>query len=92
MKDFIHRAVWAIASMERKRLEELHRERIQPRIPLPEMNQVLKQLEDLRKDRQILSAQGQSVYQESKNILADVQATLRTLHSNAVANTRKKKG
>lgn len=92
MKEFIHRSVWALGSPERKRLEELFKDHIQPDIPLPQMNEVLKQLEDLQKHRQILSAQGQTVSQESRNIAAEVQGALRTLQSNAAANAQKKKG
>lgn len=83
MRDFIHRAIWALGSPERKRLGELYKEHIQPQIPFPEMNEVLKQLEDLQKDRQVLSALGKGVYQESRAIAAEVQGAVSTLQSNA---------
>jgi len=112
MRDFIHRAIWALGSPERKRLGELYKENIQPRrlsekgsdpggqtpfrtASFPEMNEVLKQLEDLQKDRQVLSALGKGVYQESKAIAAEVQGAVSTLQNNAksqrikLANTSK---
>jgi uncharacterized protein YoxC len=95
MRDFIHRAVWSLGSPERKRLGELYKEHIQPQIPFPEMNDVLKQLEDLQKDRQVLSGLGKGVYQESKAIAGEVQGAVNTLQNNAksqrikLANTSK---
>ena len=46
----------------------------------------------LRKDRQVLSGQGQTVYQECKAISADVQGALRRLQSNAATRASQKKG
>jgi hypothetical protein len=91
MRDFVHRATWAMGSPERKRLEEIYKDHIQPQMPFPQMDDVLKQLEDLHKDRQILSAQGTTVYQECKGISADIQGTLRMLQGNAAANALRKK-
>ncbi|MBI3822504.1 MAG: hypothetical protein HY289_07470 [Planctomycetes bacterium] len=91
MKEFIHRSVWAIGSPERKRLEELYNDHIQPHIPFPQIDEVLKQLEELRKDRQVLSAHGKTVYQECRGIATELQGTLRTLQTNT-ANAQKKKG
>jgi hypothetical protein len=90
-KEFIHRATWAMGTPERKRLEELFKNHIGPRVPFPELEQLFEQLESVRKDRQVLSAQGTTVYQECKSILAEVQAALRTLQSTAAANAAKKK-
>jgi hypothetical protein len=59
------------------------------------MNDVLKQLEDLQKDRQVLSGLGKGVYQESKAIAGEVQGAVNTLQNNAksqrikLANTSK---
>jgi hypothetical protein len=92
MRDYIHRSTWATATPERKKLEELFKNHIRPRIPLPRMDQLAEQLESLFKDRQVLSALGVSVYQECKSISADMQGALRTLQSNAAANASKKKG
>ncbi len=83
MRDFIHRAIWALGSPERKRLGELYQEHIQPQIPFPEMNEVLKQLEGLQKDRQVLAGLGKAVYQESRAIAAEVQGAVTTLQNNA---------
>jgi hypothetical protein len=92
MKEFIHRSTWVTGTPERKKLEEIFKEHIRPRVPFPQMDKVAEQLDNLLKDRQVLSAQGNSVYQECKSISADVQGTLRTLQSNAAANATKKRG
>jgi hypothetical protein len=91
MREFIHRATWAIGLPERKTLGELFKNHIQPQVPFPQMDEVPEQLENLLKDRQVLSAQGVSVYEDCKSISADVQGTLRTLQSNASTNERKQK-
>jgi hypothetical protein len=88
MKDFIHRSIWSMGSPERKRLEELYNGHIQPRIPFPKIDEVLKQLDELRKDRLVLSAHGKTVYQECRGIAAELQGALRTIQYNA----QKKKG
>src|SRR5204863_2404514 len=77
-REFIHRATWAMGTPERKKLEELFKNHIQPRVPFPQMDQVVEQLEHLLKDRQVLSAHGVSVHREGKSISADVQGALRT--------------
>jgi hypothetical protein len=82
MKDFIRRAIWALGAPERKRLEERYTEHIQPQIAFPNPDEVLKQLEDLRKDRQVLCSVGKTVYQESRTVCTGVQSALRTLQSN----------
>jgi hypothetical protein len=90
LKDFIHRAVWAIASPERKRLETIHIDHIQPQVPFPQIEVVLKQLEDLRKDRQVLLSIGKTVQQECKGIAVELQAAVRALQNNASKAQRKK--
>jgi hypothetical protein len=92
VREFIHRSTWAAGTPEKKKLEELYKNHIQPRISCPEMDRVMEQIESLLKDRQVLVAHGTSVYQECKSISADVQGTLRTLQSNAAANATKKRG
>jgi hypothetical protein len=92
VKEFIHRSTWAAGTPERKKLEELFKNHIRPRVPFPQMGQVLDQLESLLKDRQVLSAHGVMVYQECKSVTADVQGALRTLQSSAAANATKKRG
>ena len=90
-REFIHRATWALGVPERKRLEELFRNHIEPRIPFPQMDKEREQLEHLQKDRQVLSAQGNSVCQECRGILAEVQRGLSTLQRNAADNARRKR-
>jgi hypothetical protein len=90
VREFIHRATWAMGLPERKKLEEIFKNHIQTRIPFPEMDKVAEQVEYLLKDRQVLSAHGVAVCQECQNISADIQGALRTLQSNATANARKK--
>src|SRR5262245_66009071 len=53
VREFIHRATWALGLPERKRLEELFKSHIEPRVPFPEMDDVREQLEHLQKDRQV---------------------------------------
>lgn len=92
IKEFIHRATWAMGTPERKKLEELFRNHDQPPTAYPEMDKVPGQLEFLLKDRQVLSSQGVAVCQECQGIAAEIQGALRTLQSNAAANIRKKLG
>ncbi len=91
-KEFIHRATWARGTPERKRLDELFTNVAKAHTPSVPVEQVLDELEALRKDLQQLSAQGVTVYQECKSILADVQGALRRLQSNAAARAAQKKG
>lgn len=91
-RDFIHRSTWAAGAPERKRLDELFKNHVRLRAPFPQADQVAEHLENLRKDRQVLSALGVSVYQECKSVSADIQGALRTLQSNAAANAAKKRG
>lgn len=90
VREFIHRATWAVGLPERKQLDELFKNPIQSPIPLAELNKVRSQLENLLKDRQVLSAHGVAVSQECQSISAEIQGALRTLQSNAAANARKK--
>src|SRR5262249_33637793 len=92
LREIIHRSIWAMGSAERKRLEDLYKNHIRPKVPFPQLDKVLEQLESLQKDRQVLSAHGTTVYNECKSIAAAVQGALRTLQSNAAANANKKKG
>jgi hypothetical protein len=90
-REFIHRATWAMGTPERKKLDELFKNDIGPDIPLAQMDKLPEQLESLLKDRQVLSAQGVTVWQECKSISADIQGTLRTLQSNAATRASKKR-
>jgi len=91
VREFIHRATFALAVPERKRLEEVVRNYIEPRVPLPEMDQVRDELGHLQKDRQVLYAQGNSVYQEGRGFLAETQRALSTLQRNAANRAREKR-
>ena len=92
VREFIHRSTWAAGAPERKKLEELFKSHIRPRIPFPRMDEAAEQLDNLLKDRQVLSGHGASVHQECKSVAADVQGALRTLQSNAAANATKQRG
>ncbi|QJW99931.1 hypothetical protein [Frigoriglobus tundricola] len=91
-REFIHRATWATGTAERKKLAEWVEAHVAHRVPFDRLEEVLLQFEALLKDRQALSAQGTTVYQECKSICADCQSTMRTLQSNASANASRKKG
>lgn len=91
VREFIHRATWALAVPERKRLEEVYKNHIEPRISLPQVDRVREQIEHLQKDRQVLLAQGNAVYQECRGILGEIQRAMSTLQRNAVDNARRKR-
>jgi hypothetical protein len=55
------------------------------------MDRMVEQLESLLKDRQVLSANGVTVYQECKSFSTEIQSALRTLQSNAASNAINKK-
>jgi hypothetical protein len=90
--EFIHRATWAAGTPERKRLGELFKNPVGTPTALPPAEEVVQELEYLRKDRQVLSAKGSAVYQECKAIAADVQGALRRLQGNAATRASQKKG
>jgi hypothetical protein len=91
VREFIHRATWALAVPERKRLEEIFRTHIEPRVPLPGVDKVREELEHLQKDRQVLFGQGNAVHQECRGILAEIQRALGTLQRNAADRARDKR-
>ena len=91
VREFIHRAVWAVAIPERKRLGEVVKNHLEPRVALPQMDEVREQMGHLQKDRQVLFAQGNSINQESRVILAEIQRALSTLQRNAVDRARQKR-
>ncbi|MFO0808596.1 MAG: hypothetical protein U0746_08235 [Gemmataceae bacterium] len=90
--EFIHRATWAAGTPERKRLGEVFKDAGATPPNLLRVDEVLHELEMLRKDRQVLSAKGTTVYQECKAIVADIQSALRRLQSNAATRASQKKG
>lgn len=89
MNEFIHRSVWATGTPERKKLGELFEKHVEPRVPFPQVAEVMVQVDGLLKDRQTLYAQGTAVSQECKRLSAECQAALRALENNA--NARRKK-
>jgi hypothetical protein len=91
VREFIHRATWATAAAERKRLEEVVKNHIEPRVPFAELEQTREQMEHLQKDRQVLFAQGNSVNQECRAILGEIQRAISTLQRNAVDRQRAKR-
>jgi hypothetical protein len=92
VNEFIHRATWAAGTPERKRLGEVFKNSVGTQPSLPPADEVVKELELLRKDRQVLAAKGQTVYQECKAIATDIESALRRLQSNAAAKASQKKG
>jgi hypothetical protein len=91
VREFVHRVTWALGQPERKRLDEIYRNHIEPRVPLPDVDKVREQLEHLQKDRQVLFAQGNSVYQECRGIMGEIQRALSTLQRNAADNAFRKR-
>jgi hypothetical protein len=91
LKEFTHRATWAAGAPERKQLDELFKNEAQPELEISEMIRIGDQLMHLLKERQILSGQGVAVQQECRTIAANIQQSLRTLQSNAVANKERKR-
>lgn len=91
VKEFIHRATWALAAVERKQLEEIVRTHIEPRIPFPDVDKVREEMEHLQKARQVLFAQGNSVQQECRSLTSECQRCLSTLRRTAADNARKKR-
>jgi hypothetical protein len=90
-REFLHRATWALGVPERKNLEAIFKNQIEPRIAFPELERVPEQLDSLQKDRQVLAAQGNTVGQECRSVLAEIQRTLNTLQRNAAENARRKR-
>lgn len=92
LREFVHRATWATAVPERKRLDEVIRTYVVPRVPFAEIDQVREQVEHLFKDRQVLAAQGNTVNQEGRGLLSELQRSLGTLQRNAADRARAKRG
>lgn len=83
LREFVHRATWATATPERKRLEEIVKAHIEPRVPFAEVDRFYEELEHLQKDRQVLTATGNAVYQEGRGLAGEIQRALGTLQRNA---------
>jgi hypothetical protein len=91
LNDFVHRAVWAATAPERKQLETLYKEHIEPQIPFSNVATTLNDLEALQKTRQTLLAVGHTACQEGRSIATDAQGALQTLKSNAATNARNRR-
>jgi chromosome segregation ATPase len=91
VREFIHRATWAVAAPERKRLEELVKDHIEPRVPHSEIDHIRQLMEHLQKDRQVMFATGNAVFQECRAITAEIQRAVSTLQRNAADNARRKR-
>ena len=89
LREFVHRATWAMGTPERKMLEEFFKNHIGTAMPIPDIGRVPEEVESLLKNRLVLSGQGTAVLQECKSLHADIQGALRTLQSNAAANARR---
>jgi hypothetical protein len=74
---------------ERKKLGELFKNHFEQNIPLAELAIRPDELENLLKDLQILSSQGNAVYQECKNVSAEIQGALTRLKNNASTSARR---
>ena len=72
-------------------LEEVYRNHIEPRVPLPDVDQVRAQLEHMQKNRQVLFATGNSVNQECRAIMGEISRALSTLQRNAADRARQKR-
>lgn len=91
VREFIHRATWAPGIPERKKMEAIYKDHIEPQIPFPELDQAGELLDFLQKDRQVLAAQGNSIAQECRGIIAEITRAVATLERNAATNARNKR-
>jgi len=91
VREFVHRATWALAQPERKKLEDVFKNDGKPRDPAISAQSIREQLEHLQKERQVLFAQGNAVYQECRGILGEIQRALGSLQRNAADNARRKR-
>jgi hypothetical protein len=91
VREFIHRATFALAAPERKRFDDIVKNHLEQRIPFPEVHRLREQLEHLQKDRQVLYSQGNAVNLECRGILGEVQRTLSSLQRNAANRAANKR-
>lgn len=91
VREFIHRATWALAIPERKLLEEIFKQYSETRNPPASADNVRERLEHLQKDRQVLVAVGNAVHQECRGVLSEIQRALSSLQRNAADNARRKR-
>jgi uncharacterized protein YoxC len=91
VREFVHRATWAQGVPERKKLEEIFKAHAEPQIPSPELDQVPETLDSLLKDRQVLAAHGNTVAQECRSIIAEINRVFGTLQRNSADRARQKR-
>src|SRR5262249_14685273 len=91
VREFVHRATWAMGLPERKALQELFENPNGADASVPDAHKLSEQLEILLKNRQVLAAQGATIHQECKNVSMDIEGALRTLQNNAAANGQRKR-
>lgn len=91
VREFVHRATWAQTVAERKLLGEFVENHLRPRVPFAGVDKVRERLEHLQKERQVLLATGNAVYQECRGILGEIQRATATLQRNAAERARQKR-
>lgn len=91
VREYIHHATWMAGAPERKRLEEVFDQATETGTRPENLTALREQLEHLQKDRQVLLGTGNSVMQECRAILAEVQRTLNTLIRNSADRARNKR-
>jgi hypothetical protein len=91
VREFVHRATWAQTVAERKTLEEIVKNHIEPRVPLAGVDKVRERLEHLQKDRQVLLSAGNAVQQECRGILGEIQRATASLQRNATERAKQKR-
>ncbi len=92
VREFIHHATWMTGSPERKEMDEVFQRADNTGVLPNDLVSLREQLEHLQKDRQVLLGTGNSVMQESRAILTEVQRTLNTLIRNSAERARNKRG
>ena len=92
VREFIHRATWALAVPERKRLEELFRNHIEPRVPFPEMDQGAgADWNTCKKTVRSYSRRATRSTRSVGDLASEIQRALSTLQRNAADRARKKR-
>jgi hypothetical protein len=91
VREFIHRATWALTVAERKSIGEIVKNHIEPRVPFAGVDRLRERLEHLQKDRQVLLASGNAVHQDCRGILGEIQRATASLQRNAAERAKKKR-
>jgi hypothetical protein len=90
-QNFIQRASWATVIPDRRTLTEFFKSADGVFAPNREIDQMLERLEALRRDLQVLSAQGWAISDECKSVTATVQGSLEKLQKNSAARSAQKR-